>query len=48
MRLNQGKKYSSEEAAKLENSLVDLRADMSVVTLQVSNNRHVSGHFTGK
>ena len=35
MRVKQGKQYSTEESMQLDMSLADIKADMSVVTLQV-------------
>ena len=35
MRVKQGKQYSTDDAMQLDTSLADMKADMSVVTLQV-------------
>ena len=40
MRVKQGKQYSTEESMQLDMSLADIKADMSVVTLQVRRHHH--------
>jgi len=44
MRVNQGKTYTNEEGAKLEMQLVDLKAERSVITMQLQSLQQEKEH----